>query len=412
MIQQRRFWLTTSLLLLSIDASAATTDACYTEAGIAVENKNFEQAESLLQTHLQHAAEEPASRFLLARVLSWQKKWTQAMALLNTLLEESPNNADYLLARANTLDWMGRGNEALLDLEHARAIAPGYSALWRTEIRLLLDIDTPQSRSQASTLVEAAEQQFPAEDWDMLPDPAETEVHTESNRTNRYAVEAAIGHDELTNNRAPWESRSLVWLVQTPEKHYAHLQFDSFERFDLDDRQFGASYALPIAASWTFYAGVNYSPTHEVIANRMLETRISKNISAGLNLHAGISHARYTSTNSQQFILSGEYYWSDYRAAYTYRLIDVMNAGTGYNHNVQINHYYAAANFIGASVATGDDVEFDGTPDPPISNVLTVSLYGRHMFQPQWSLTWSVALHQQGDFYDRNGFVLGIKFDY
>lgn len=408
MIQQRCIWITTALLLLSIHARAATNDICYTDAGIAVETKNFEQAESLLQTHLQHAPEDPESRFLLARVLSWQKKWTQAMTLLDTLLEESPNNADYLLARANTLDWMGRSNDALLDLEHARAIAPAYSALWRTEIRLLLVTDTPQSRSQAIALVAAARQQFPAESWDMLPAP----VKPEAKSTNRYAIEAAIGHDALTNNRAPWESRSLIWLVQTPEKHYAHLQLDSFERFDLDDRQFGASYALPIADSWSFYAGVNYSPTHEVIANRMLETRISKNISAGLNLHAGISHARYTNTNSQQFILSAEYYWSDFRATYTYRLIDVMNAGTGYNHNVQLNHYYAATSFIGVSAATGDDVEFDGTPDPPISNVLTVSLYGRHMFQPQWSLTWSLTHHQQGDFYDRNGFVLGLKFDY
>ncbi len=201
MIQQRCIWITTALLLLSIHARAATNDTCYTDAGIAVETKNFEQAESLLQTHLQHAPEDPESRFLLARVLSWQKKWTQAIPLLNTLLEESPNNADYLLARANTLDWMGRSNEALLDLEHARAIAPAYSALWRTEIRLLLVTDTPQSRSQAITLVAAARQQFPAENWDILPDPDETEIKS----ANRYAIEAAIGHDELTNNRSPWE---------------------------------------------------------------------------------------------------------------------------------------------------------------------------------------------------------------
>ena len=405
MNRQRCKLISAVLTLIFSQTIAANQDSCFTDASMAVENKSFEQAEALLLTHLEHAQHDTAARFLLARVLSWQEKWAQSMVLHNSLLEQEPRNADYLLARANTLDWMGRSTEALLDLEQARELAPGYSALWRTQIALLVKINR---QDQAIALLEEARQKFPAEDWNSLLKP----VDAETDDGYHYAIEASIGHDELSNNRSAWESASFKWLVKTPEKHFAHLQLDTFQRFDLDDQQLGASYALPFADSWYFYAGFNYSPTHEVIANRTLESRVSKSFSDGLNLHAGISHARYTNTNSQQLILSAEYYWSDYRAAYTYRLIDVMNAGTGYNHNIQFNHYYTSVNFVGLSGAAGDDVEFDGTPSPPISNVVTLSVYGRHMFKPQWSLTYALTHHQQGDFYDRNGFVLGIKYDF
>ena len=169
---------------------------------------------------------------------------------------------------------------------------------------------------------------------------------------------------------------------------------------------------MPFAQSWYVYAAATYSPTHKVIANRKLDTKLSKSFASGLNLHVGVSHAKYAETDSQQLYLTGEYYWSVFRAAYTYRLIDVKNAGTGNNHNIQINRYYGTVNFIGALIAKGEDVEFNGTANPPISDVLTLSLYGSHLFQPQWSLIYSLTYHQQGDFYNRHGFVLGLKFDF
>ncbi len=401
-----------SLVVLSIlhgsVAVAGTQDSHLSDAQLAIENKNFVQAETILTDHLTHATEDNEARFLLARVFSWQNKWSEALEQFDKLLKKKPDSADLLLARANTLEWMGLRKQALYDLAEARKLSPQYEQIWRTEIVILQRDNTPASRSKAFTLIKQAKQKFPEKDWDKLR-VVENKIIIEK---NSYAAEFIYGYDKLSNNRSPWSTRSVKLSQVTPDKHFSHVQLDSIERFDLEDWQLGGSYALPLSQSWSIYAAASYSPTHKVLANRMLDTNISKSFSNGTSLHAGLSNARYNETSSQQIHLGGEHYWSDFRVAYTYRHINVLNAGTGVNHNIQGNYYYSPVDMIGISAATGKDVEFDGTPNPPISDVRTYSLYGYHMFQPRWSLIYSVFYHHQGDFYNRNGFVLGIKFDF
>lgn len=402
------FSLAALLMLHALSATAGTQDVHREEAQRAIENKNFLQAEIILKGHLQHATEDNEARFLLARVFSWQNKWNEALEQFDTLLDKKPDSADLLLARANTLEWMGLRKQALVDLAEAREFSPEYSEIWRTEIIILQRDNTPTSRSKAISLINQAKQKFPERDWNKLL-IVENKIISER---NSYAAEFIYGYDRLTNNRSPWSTRSVKLSQLTPDKHYSHIQLDSIERFDLQDWQLGGSYALPLSRSWSFYAAATYSPTHKVLANRMIDTNLSKSFKNGTTLSGGLSNAKYNETSSAQIHLGGEHYWSVFRIAYTYRRINVLNAGTGVNHNIQSNYYYSPVDMVGVSAATGKDVEFDGTSSPPISDVRTYSIYGYHMFKPQWSFIYSVFYHHQGDFYNRNGFVLGIKFDF
>jgi len=395
-------------MLHAASAVADSDDTHLNEAQRAIENKNFTQAEIILTDHLKHSTKDNEARFLLARVFSWQNKWNDALAQFDSLLQNKPDSADLLLARANTLEWMGLRKQALVDLARARELSPDYSEIWRTEIIILQRDNTPASRSKAISLIKQAKEKFPAGDWDKLIAVEKKVI----NQRNSYAAEFIYGYDKLTNNRSPWSTRTVKLSRITPDKHYANVQLDSIERFDLKDWQLGGSYALPLSRSWSFYTAATYSPTHQVLANRMLDTNLSKSFKNGTTLSGGISNARYNQTSSQQIHLGGEHYWSVFRVAYTYRRINVLNAGTGVNHNIQSNYYYSPVDMVGISAATGKDVEFDGTANPPISDVRTYSIYGYHMFKPRWSLIYSVFYHHQGDFYNRNGFVLGIKFDF
>lgn len=395
-------------MLHAVSVAAETENLCCLDADIAINNKNFEQAESMLIRHLKLEPKNIKARFLLARVLSWQDKWTDALEYFNELLAENPDNVDFLLARANTFEWMRRRKEALQDLEKARQLSPDYSEIWHIEILILVRDNTQKSINQAKALTVKAKQKFPDVDWHAL-------LISEDEKTidrNKYAAEISYGYDKLTNNRSPWQATSVKLAMQTPEKHYAHIQLDKNERFDLDDSQIGGSYAWPFANFWYIYTGVTYSATHKFLANNMFEVKISKSFPNKFNLHVGLSQAKYSDTSSQQSYLTGEYYWSDFRASYTYRYIDVENAGNGYNHNIQFNKYYSSVNMIGLSIAKGDDVEFDGTPNPPISSTVTYAINGRHMLQAQCSVLYSLVHHEQGNFYNSNGFVLGIKFDF
>jgi len=395
-------------MLHAVNAAAGNDESHINKAQSAIENKNFAQAEIILTEHLKHATKDNAARFLLARVFSWQNKWHEALEQFDMLLKKNPDSADLLFARANTLEWMGHRKQALYDLARARELSPDYSEIWRTEIIILQRDDTATSRSKAFALINRAKQKFPEKNWDELLIVENKAI----NKRSSYAAEFIYGHDRLSNGRSPWSTRTVKLSRITPDKHYSNLQLDSVERFDLEDWQLGGSYALPLLQSWSVYLAATYSPTHNVLANRMLDTNLSKSFKNGSTLSAGVSNARYSQTSSQQIHLGGEHYWSDFRVAYTYRRINVLNAGTGVNHNIQSNYYYSAVDMVGISAATGKDVEFDGSANPPISDVRTYSIYGYHMFKPQWSLIYSVFYHHQGDFYNRNGFVLGIKFDF
>ena len=219
-------------------------------------------------------------------------------------------------------------------------------------------------------------------------------------------------YDDLTNNRSPWKAVYARFDVQTTENHFAHVTYDATERFDLVDHQVGAGYALPFAKSWVVYAAGTYSPTHRVLSNRSIELRLTKTFGKGFNLLGGVIHAKYNQTSAQQALLTAENYWDDYRFAYTYRLVDVLNAGTGSNHSIQLTRYFLQGNYIALALGAGEDVEFDGTANPPISDVISFSVFGRYMYRPGLSLTYSYNYHEQGDLYNRNGFILGLRVDF
>lgn len=391
---------------LAVEADAAAES--FAEASTAVERKNFRLAETILYQYLKQNQDDVEARFLYARVLSWQGKLIQSLDQFNMLLLKYPDNADYLLSRANTYEWMGRRSQALADLEKARRTSPEYSDVWRTEIILLIRMSDKDSATKAANLVEQANNKFPDDEWDDLLKPATVD----KNASNIFSAEASYRYDDLTNNLPSWKSAMLRMDVQTPEDHFAHVRFDNIERFNLNDQQIGAGYALPVAESWLLYAAATYSPTHKVLPNRMLELRATRSLKSGFSLSAGLIHGKYSQTTSQQGILTGEYYWSDYRAAYTYRIVDVLNAGTGTNHRLQLNKYFSSVNNIGVGFSTGEDVEFNGTPNPPISDVVSFSIFGRYMYQPGWSLVYSYNYHEQGDLYLRNGVILGIRIDF
>ncbi len=399
------------LLVMSGFALAVEADSTaesFAKATSAVDNSDFKLAETILYDHLRQNHDDIEARFLYARVLSWQGKSSQALDQFNMLLLQHPDNADYLLSRANTYEWMGRRSQALDDLATARQISPEYKDVWRTEITLLTRAGDQDSVTTAANLAQQAKHKFPDDNWDDLLKPARADV----NSSNIFSAEASYRYDHLTNSLSPWRSAMLRMDVQTPQNHFAHVRYDSIERFDLNDQQIGAGYALPVAESWLLYAAATYSPTHKVLPNRMLELRASKNLKNGFSLSAGVIHGKYTQTSSQQGLLTAEYYWSDYRAAYTYRIVDVLNAGTGKNHSIQFNKYFTAENNIGVGFSSGEDVEFNGTPNPPISDVVSFSIFGRYMYRPGWSLVYSYNYHEQGDLYIRNGVILGIRIDF
>ena len=401
--------LTRAALIAAFSTSAAFADSdrCLSQAQQAIDKQQLQQAESLLQSHLQHQGNDLEAQFTLARVWAWQKNYTQALNAFNQLIASEPDNSDYLLARARLHEWMGNDSLALADLQHAREVSPDYLEVWKQQIRLLSrQAQTFNADDTFNTLLQQAQLRFPQQDWRQW-----APVRDEPRHDGRYYLATRAGRDNLSNNRAAWNQASVILSGRTGNGS-GHIQIDSFDRFNLNDWQLAGGASMPLATDWrvTFNGGI--SPTAHVIARNRVEAIVSKRFNNGFNLHTGVQYANFAVTDSQQLHVTGEYYWSRYRFAYTYRLIDVDNTGTGHNQRAVVSASYGAVNSVSLALASGKDVEYDGTATPPVSDVSTVSVYGRHAIAQDMSLTWSAIHHKQGNFYTRNGFVLGAQFDF
>ena len=392
---------------LATATAFADSDHCLSQAQQAIDNQQLQQAETLLQNHLQHHGDDTEALFTLARVWAWQKNHTQSLRAFNQLLEANPDNSDVLLARARLHEWMGNDDLALTDLQHARELSPDYLDVWKQQIRLLSRRALTEGDDDVfSALLQQAQQRFPQQNWRQW-----LRARDKPQNISHYFLATRAGRNNLSNNRAAWNQASVMLSGRTSHGN-AHIQIDSFDRFNLNDWQLAGGASIPVAPEWRVTFNGSISPTARVIARNRVEAIISKRFSNGFNLHTGAQHANFAATSSQQLHVTAEYYWSRYRFAYTYRLIDVDNAGVGHNQRTVVSASYGAANSVSLALANGKDVEYDGTTTPPVSTVSTLSLYGRHAISQNISLTWSTIHHQQGNFYTRNGFVLGAQFDF
>ena len=395
------------LVMAAATASAGApqqADRCLQDARQAVEQQQLSRAEAILQTHVQQHTADPDSRFLLARVQAWQNQHGQALAAFDRLIDEQPDNSDFLLARARLHQWMGHPRLALADLQQARQATPDYLALWQQELQLLAQSE--QNPAAFRKLLEQARQRFPQADWQpFLP------AKPAAAPTGKYTLAASTAYDRLDSNRDAWQQTSLSLSGRTTQGS-GYVQVDSFERFSLGDWQLAGGISMPLAPRWQLALSASLGPGARVIARNRVEAVFSKQFDGGFSLHSGVQFASFAATASQQLHVTGEVYWSRYRFAWTYRLIDVDNAGTGHNQRAVLSRSYGAASTVSLSLATGKDVEYDGSATPPVSDVSTVSLYGRHALQADMDFTWSVLHHKQGSFYNRNGFVLGAQFHF
>ena len=77
-----------------------------------------------------------------------------------------------------------------------------------------------------------------------------------------------------------------------------------------------------------------------------------------------------------------------------------------------IINYYGERNQVGLAVTSGQELEYNGTPNPPISDIRALILKGRHWFTPKWAITYDLHVHEQGTIYTRNGYRIGLRYRY
>jgi len=228
---------------------------------------------------------------------------------------------------------------------------------------------------------------------------------------SRDEAELGFSHDALDKTYNDWNSHYFDISHRFGDRNLVYGEVRETERFNLHDREISGGYYLPLDATWTGLIEASTSPDHNVLPQNSVFGQIQKSFQDGWDIQAGQRHSRYNLSPVDMTVLTGERYWSNFRASYTAYLAKVDGAGNASSHVGQLSYYYADRDYTTLGLGTGRQVESLG----PGLGVLTanvtssVSLSGRHWLDPQWGISYEAVSEHLSNLYSRKGIRLGLR---
>jgi len=228
---------------------------------------------------------------------------------------------------------------------------------------------------------------------------------------SRDEAELGFSHDALDKTYNDWNSHYFDMSHRFGDRNLVYGEVRDTERFNLHDREISGGYYVPLDATWTGLVEASISPDHNVLPQDSLFGQIQKSFDGGWDVQAGQRHSRYSLAPVDMTVLTGERYWSNFRASYTLYMAKIDGAGSASSHVGQFSYYYADRNYVTLGFGTGRQVESLG----PGLGVLTanvtssLSLSGRYWFSPQWGMSYEAVSEHLSNLYSRKGIKLGLR---
>lgn len=312
------------------------------------------------------------TRFAYAQALSWAERYDEALSEYDWLLGFVPDDPDYLLGKAQVLAWSGRAAKALPLLEQARRHAPDYQAVTRLEA---------QVREQLAAR------------------PAQS-------------LQAGVGWQDLSRGLPGWNSQYLEYLRRSAPGHALSAGLRRIDRFDSADVQGSAGWSRPWDDVWAFALEGSLAPGADVLPRWSGRARLRRELGEGWGVHGGLYQAGYAADDLTTVTVGAERYSGRWYVGLTVYASRLQGADTTWSGQFRADRYYDSDSRIGLIVAEGRETESIGDGRFITSNTRGLSLLGQHRWAPQWSISWELLLHAQGDAYTRKGFHVGLRYDF
>lgn len=415
----------------SVQAASAlmmdrTLDSSYllVDAHSAINKHDFIGAETLLKDIAEQNPSNDEAHFWLAKTQAWQGKFDESSVQYQKLLEKTPSNSDYQLGQAQVLVWSSKPKEALPILARAQLANPADSDIVRLRIQAHLAIGDTASKSEAAQLTQEAKQLFPQQKWDYAANSVAINEATSSeeaviqarvldalgrdliNKPNNQ-VEAGFGYDTLTNARGHASLEYIDFQHRFAPRQLIYGSLRQTERFGLNDTQFLLGGYYPLPAAMTLNVEGNFSGTHHLVPKNSEMASVQVPISKGWFITGGLRHSQYNSSTSYQQFGTLEWYVSDYRLAYTLSASQARGE-TLFGNRVSLSRYYNDVSYVTLSLGQGREVE-QGLNQNIFFNTTSIALNGRHWFNQDWAVSWSLGSNRQDSAYTRTGGSLGLR---
>lgn len=398
----------TVLSVLPALPALAEPDTDFARARRAADQQNYSQAVELLKHWLLSHPDDTRAQYLLARVYSWQNQFQSSVAIYDSLLADHPNNSDYLLGKAQVLVWQQKAEAALPLLQQARSISPDYQAVWQLELQALRSLDSHQDSGRFDRLLAQAEHRFPGAPWiTALRNTSAIEPATE--------IEGGASYHRLNNGLPSWHEYYVAVQQPTSRNNSVWAQARTVERFDLTDRQLSIAYYHKLNRNWSSAIDADFSSSHDLLPEWSVHGSATRRVAGNWNINGGLQHREYRFVETDILALNIAYYWSRFRASGTVYVTSIdggtIEQKTESSYLVNVGYYYSSNSHTGLSLAKGNELEYDGSASPLVTDISNISVFGRHwLLNDKWAITYHIERQKQGNLYTRYGFRLGLRY--
>jgi YaiO family outer membrane protein len=163
-----------------------------------------------------------------------------------------------------------------------------------------------------------------------------------------------------------------------------------------------------------------YTPNAAVIKKYSAQIWSHHDLSKGRVLGIGFNTTVYPTSGADvqtnAVMTELEQYLGQYRFAYrlTATNVNIPSAPSQilFSHLFTSAYYYNDKSNVSITLATGRELENNGTPTPPVSQINAISIRQVHHFNNSWQSVVGLNWHRQGDLYIRSGISMGVAYGY
>ena len=352
---------------------------------------------------------DPEGAYRTARDLAHNGDYQQAIDIYTRLLRDHPENADYLLGAGQTYLWQGRPAAAIPLLEKGMALAPDYEDIYRALASAYENSGQPQ---KARAIYYRAEARFNTPDWAVLG-------LKRQQRRNKPVLSLQLSNRlaTLSNNPDDWRDTTVTARAKYNNGRQMAFSYTNSARFGLADDTIAAETYLPIDKDNLVYAELRYSNSHRVLPEYAAHLQWTHEFAGGWGIIGGYKRVEYTESGVHLIDLGAEYYFSNYRAAYTAVVSESDNAGGALSHRFQLGYTFDSMSNIQLAVTTGSEVEKPVNASSIIkTDFTTLALWGEVLLNRRWTLIYAAGYTDlqinNSRSSNRRFFDLGIRYTF
>lgn len=332
-----------------------------------------------------------------------------AEQLVRKHLSRYPEDSDYLIVLSRILHKNGKSKDALAMLRLARTFTKSYEDIYIIEAGILNSINQEEACKGKNALVD---------DYYLYTDAnkfSEFKKRVGQIQRGQRELQLGISFDKLNNNRGDWYSENIRNNWESCPGHDFYLGYNAVNRYELDDAEFFTGLGLEYDV-----AGLNleYRQSRDkgILAKKSLLGVVNLKTDFSVDLLMTGSLKKYNGIETQTLGGGFDYYFDNYQLMFVVEQTNysalIANLAGSNTRKYYLAYYFNKSKYIRYGYVTGEELDYDGSQNPPYSKVKTVLLTAAIPLTENITIVTDVKRHHFFGYYEQNGISISLRYKY